>query len=235
MAAIVGAATRHRTVEVGGDIPHLAEWERILRSWHDVIDEYIRQVTARLGYSDVPWWFNERANVGILAGAIWRAGPGHVCLEEYSVERGTGDDRGPGRCDLWLQTPSTSWDLEAKAMWPNTADGWNDDVLSSRLDVAKEQLKSIPRGDRADCGIAACFVLPKFVRRDDDEGYRDDALRVLDRLRSIASSRRRGPRVILGAYILDDDEAVALAAHDGSVYPGVIFVGRQVRGYGSGE
>ncbi|GAB5561826.1 MAG: hypothetical protein SynsKO_34730 [Synoicihabitans sp.] len=55
---------------------------------------------------DVPWWYNERALLGVLAGAIWRTGG--LAFEEYTQRKLTRNDRKDvgGRVDLWFSTKS---------------------------------------------------------------------------------------------------------------------------------
>ena len=82
----------------GGKLKH---WNKMILEWHRVIEDY-----GRLVGDDAPYWYNERANISILAGAAWRSGK--LALEEFGHEKSDKKgqyrgDRWMGRCDLWLK------------------------------------------------------------------------------------------------------------------------------------
>jgi hypothetical protein len=59
-----------RGVHFGSLSPVLKYWQVLNESWEG---------------GDVPWWYNERASVGFLAGAVWKYG-GWV-MEEFGAEK----------------------------------------------------------------------------------------------------------------------------------------------------
>lgn len=94
-------------------------WSGLLDEWAANIERYIKFTNG-----DVPYWYKERANVSILAGAAWRSGL--IALQEFESEKqtpeGKSDHQEPntwkGRCDLYICTPTHQDDLvEAKYKW----------------------------------------------------------------------------------------------------------------------
>jgi hypothetical protein len=62
---------------------------------------------------DVAYWYNERATLSTLAGALWLSGG--LVLEEYCTTRGSdGPDSGAGRTDLWCRLEGAEYTVEAK-------------------------------------------------------------------------------------------------------------------------
>lgn len=92
------------------------ELENLLNAWVKAI---VRYTTANK--HDNPWWYNERASLSVLAGAAWTL-KNWLALEEFSTLKRhrtlePGVDSGSlrnGRCDLFVQSPNTSFAIEAK-------------------------------------------------------------------------------------------------------------------------
>jgi len=92
------------------------ELEELLNAW---IKAIVRYTTANP--QDNPWWYNERASLSVLAGAAWTLKRWHA-LEEFSTFKRyrtlePGVNSGSlrhGRCDLYVQSPGTSFAIEAK-------------------------------------------------------------------------------------------------------------------------
>jgi hypothetical protein len=82
------------------------------------IDEYIKTYhRPELGKSELPYYFNERANIGLLAGGIWRGDPGNLVLEEYGAPKKSDEGEYRGRFDFWCRAQGCSIYLEAKQTW----------------------------------------------------------------------------------------------------------------------
>ncbi|MGT8855998.1 hypothetical protein [Enterobacter sp. 186315] len=92
------------------------ELEILLKAWVKAIVRY-----TSANQRDNPWWYNERASLSVLAGAAWTLKDWHA-LEEFSTYKRfrtlePGVDSGAlrsGRCDLYIQSPDTSFAIEAK-------------------------------------------------------------------------------------------------------------------------
>ena len=101
--------------------------KRRLLNLHGILEEWT-EIVARMGRKwnksgDVPWWYNERADLSLFAGAVWRAG-GDVMEEFSSEKRKIGKTTGrlhssyTGRVDLYFETPNRSdYYLECKSIW----------------------------------------------------------------------------------------------------------------------
>ncbi|MDE8756762.1 hypothetical protein PZA22_19965 [Pectobacterium polaris] len=102
-----------KRIEVQGSDKEL---ESLLSAWVKAIVRY----TSANEY-DNPWWYNERASLSVLAGAAWTL-KNWLALEEFSTLKRhrtlePGVDSGSlrhGRCDLFVQSPNTSFAIEAK-------------------------------------------------------------------------------------------------------------------------
>ena len=92
------------------------ELEILLSAWIKAVERY-----TNANDRDNPWWYNERASLSVLAGAAWTLKNWHA-LEEFSTQKrlrtlDSGVDSGSlrhGRCDLYVQSPETSYAIEAK-------------------------------------------------------------------------------------------------------------------------
>jgi len=84
--------------------------ERVFHKLIDLTEEFCRNVK-----NDAPYWYNERANVSFLAGAIWRCGG--MCLEEYASDKTWEKEKYPGRTDIWFYLDGKEYIAEAKFGW----------------------------------------------------------------------------------------------------------------------
>ncbi len=86
--------------------------EPVLIQWLKIHREYIEEFSCE----DALYWYNERANVSTLAGAMWKCGG--FALEEYSSLKGEDDDtQKKGRVDLYLYNHGKDAICEAKMKW----------------------------------------------------------------------------------------------------------------------
>lgn len=114
---------------------------------------------------DAPWWYNERASLSILAGAIWRSG--YLAFEEYSDEKWL--HRGPkrttytGRCDLYFELGHKGYVVEAKQGWSG---GSSDHDVQKRirktLQAAHQAASRMSAGGRDQERLALAFIVPRF-------------------------------------------------------------------------
>lgn len=129
----------------------------VLQEWIKVVEEY-----SMAFKNDACWWYNERANVGILAAAAWRTA-GWLSLEEYSTtkhgEKGVSKN---GRSDLYVGKANhkTNFAIEAKAAWQDIG-GNNTGQISKQIDLAWRDAGNLLK-DAAEKRVAACFVMPRI-------------------------------------------------------------------------
>lgn len=126
--------------------PILKHWQQLNVAWKD---------------GDVPWWYNERASVGILAGAIWKYG-GDWILEEFGATKLAGPRKKKiysGRCDIAFGVDGQDFWVEAKQCWPNLNGKNTSQTVETNLRVASEQAKSGKQ--RGYQRLAIVFATPK--------------------------------------------------------------------------
>lgn len=65
--------------------PKLEFLRPVLERWFDCIDRY----NAVRGDNDTPYWYDEKANLGLLSAAAWMAENGHAAAHtDPQTERG---------------------------------------------------------------------------------------------------------------------------------------------------
>ncbi len=116
----------HVTKKVKAQIG-LEPWNQILDEWIKIHQQYIEDDE----FDDCMYWYNERANVGVLAGAIWKSGG--IALEEYSSYKTKATEENEdteeaetrkitklreGRVDLYFYTQNHQYIVEAKHLRP---------------------------------------------------------------------------------------------------------------------
>jgi len=144
-----------------------------LRSLEPVLKEYQRVIVSlgsrwAVESEDVPWWYNERASLSILAGAIWRA---HGwAFEEFSTLKSSRDaaqvrGESSGRCDINFAFRGHEYAGEAKQCWPKLQDGKRafGEVKLSLQAALKDGQRIPPWGIPI---LAIVFVSPRIPRGD---------------------------------------------------------------------
>ena len=147
-------------------IPHNYVWSKrglplrsVLVEWVNVIDELAKRWQKD---RDVPWWYNERADLSTLAAGIWRSG-GHA-LEEFSTEkRKIGETTGrlfgnyTGRLDMYFETAGgANFYVECKSCWSGIGQPGVKQVNRIRklLEVARQDVKKFhPHGGGRRLGV----------------------------------------------------------------------------------
>lgn len=119
---------------------------RNIGHWNALIEEWILSIErfSRITNGDAPYWYNERANIGVLSAAAWRCG--RIALEEFQYEKidvsssGETDEtiqkKWNGRCDLWISSDRTAEIVEAKFKWLNMRSEKITELATSCLDQA---------------------------------------------------------------------------------------------------
>src|SRR4051794_10797989 len=92
--------------------PRLPFLRPLLHRWIKLNQE----LTRRWAHDpDVPWWYNERASVGLFAAAAWLE-EGHA-FEEYSGSKRKEKGHSAGRFDLEFSVRKHEFRAEAKQCW----------------------------------------------------------------------------------------------------------------------
>ena len=91
-----------------------AELKKTLRHWIKCMEQFATYEQLRGNYT--PFWYNERAHVGFLAGGAWRANQQNFALEEFRTQKHKGKGKAAGRGDLLLKLDDTLLCCECKAV-----------------------------------------------------------------------------------------------------------------------
>jgi len=96
------------------DGSNLSHWSVLLKHWHLLIKHYCVLMEDD---EDAPYYYTERANTGVLAGAAWRAG--WIALQEFGARKRA---KSIGYSDLWICSSSQEMDeyIEVKQEWSLT-------------------------------------------------------------------------------------------------------------------
>ncbi len=143
----------------GIQIGSLQTLRPVLKKWQEIIERRDVKNIER----DAPWWYNERASISQLAGAVWLCG-GWVSeefgTEKVSVQRQK--EKFNGRCDIAFGLRRKNFWGEAKQCWPA--------LLHENLQAKEMVEKHLRRacnevleGITQDyAGLAITFVSPKI-------------------------------------------------------------------------
>jgi hypothetical protein len=120
---------------------------------------------VRAWQGDLPWWYNERASVSVLAGASWLSGG--IAFEEYTADKRTGKKRHPifsGRVDLYLRVKGEQFIAEAKYFWSGATfvNSTTTNTLRERLKEACNDIRMCPPNGQRRLGIL--FATPYIAK-----------------------------------------------------------------------
>jgi len=119
--------------------------------------------------ADLPYWYNERTNVGNLALATYQLSG--FPLQEFSCVKGKGASRSDGRADLYVRLPRkglssrseyVDLNIESKQIWRSLHLGEQaTEAIKNKLAVVMRDCKAIKDPDwKVKLGVGLLFVLP---------------------------------------------------------------------------
>jgi hypothetical protein len=142
----------------------------VLREWQKAMERLSNDFKP----DDVPWWHNERAWVGVLAAATWKAGG--RAFEEYSDEKIKRPKKGrpkkvSGRVDLWIRIGSKEYVIEAKHIYVNiggrkSLPKINDAIKVLRSDISRVRAYPGQKKLRMVC-VTPCLIKSKGEQIDE--------------------------------------------------------------------
>ncbi len=209
------------------------ELEILLSAWIKAIVRY-----TSFNKRDNPWWYNERASLSVLAGAAWTLKNWHA-LEEFSTQKRfrtleLGVDSGSlrhGRCDLYVQSPDTSFAIEAKHTVQSIgarSDGFT--FANRALRKAWEDSGDLSKWE-ADRRFAVTFIVPSIPLTEvlgDEAGEENVCVRKVERA---VNERLTDQLGFFGATTKLTDFAFVFPqignpnyVQRGRYYPGVVIV-----------
>ena len=192
---------------------------RLFYFWHKLLKEYELEFDKHKLH-DLPYWYIEPTNVGLLALAAKKAG-GYP-LVEYSTKKGHKAPR-KGRVDLWvLDDMGNTFNFEAKQRWVsvhNKNDKKIAEMVNEKFNGAVKAVNDLI--EKPDFSVALVFVVPYSTpKRDfDTASFRE----VILENRSIEADFRaiHFCREDIWRKAEDEDE--------GRYYPCIAVVGRYVK------
>jgi len=143
-------------------------WKPVLKEWASLMDRYVDAHEN----DPAPFAYNERANVGLLAGAILLSHKKkNHCLEEYTARK----TDSKGRVDLWAVVKEETYLAEAKfgrsscqnghPFFTSVRQSTESENVSVRdmLDAAMNQAASYT-SDEPSFHVAAAFIVPDITK-----------------------------------------------------------------------
>lgn len=136
----------------------LSHWDAMLTQWASSIEKF-----CLIAEGDAPYWYNERANVGVLAHAAWR--DGCVVLEEFQSEKGfKNKTKWYGRGDLWLRNKGRDELVEAKFSWVSLkARRELSQIVDEYINLATKDAARSRGGNNKQIAIGVAFF-PVYVK-----------------------------------------------------------------------
>lgn len=146
------------------NLPAVNRLRPIMKQWAQNIERYCRDIKDKDG-SDAPYYYNERANLSLLAAAAWQSGV--IALEEYPAVKISKRAKSQRcRTDLFFALGGEDGlQVEAKLRWMRASMG---DATAARrirkgIDAA---LRAAERNTESDARIACTFFVPLFPKTD---------------------------------------------------------------------
>lgn len=165
-------------IKLNDKIEEISIWNHILRQWQKINRDYLEDNN----FSDSLYWYNERANISCLAGAIWKIGG--YALEEYTATKG--EDKKYGRIDLYFSIDEIEYIIEAKHQWlhfntkiKNFSDFRKD--IKYYLDEAINDCKNSMLNNEINNGVGLVFITPywdiKLNKNEELKKFEDELLK----------------------------------------------------------
>jgi hypothetical protein len=170
---------------------------------------------------DVPWWYNERASISVLAGAVWRRGNRETdyAFEEYgSTKKGVDGNDCAGRQDVEFSFVGTRYIAEAKQCYIPIMKDDLSAVISRAMQKAEKDIKRCddPYGARR---LAITFGAPYISEKRANE---------IDARMSGFIKKASSVAADLTAWVFP--RLAARPVVKGRIYPGVVVWIKEVTG-----
>ena len=191
----------------------LAPLRPVLRRWLTSIPEFNTYHEQAHDQPDYPFWYGERASVGLLAAAAWGDG---VSLEEFTARKG----RRLGRADLWLLLHGEGFSIEAKQIWISIGSRAQQSAakaIDRELRAAVKEARRLPTSRLWGHRLGAAFVVPWLPSSEREE----IDIRVTRFLKEVIDQESQG------AWWFDT--GVEPSVDDRCLYPGVVLLFKSSR------
>lgn len=133
--------------------PKLEFLRPLLERWFDCIDRY----NAVRGDNDTPYWFDERANLGLLSAAAWMAEM--VTLQDAPTRKQNEEGERNVSADLFIASTEERAFIQATQRWPKV----NSLNLTQPLSEVTSDAKRISYA--SDLKLGCLFVSPQKAQQ----------------------------------------------------------------------
>lgn len=192
----------------------LSHWDPLLEEWLLTMERYSRIMKGE----DAAYWYNERSNIGVLAGAAWRCG--RIALEEFQLKKGFRNrEKRNGRCDLWIATEADEEYIEAKFRWIALRSVNVERIVEESLRIATLDAKRT-RGNDTDTKAIALGFFPVYV----SNRWTND----LDELIASAVKKVLSIDYHAVAWCFPKEVRRGIVSVNGNLRPGIILVAKNV-------
>ncbi|MBU4313823.1 MAG: hypothetical protein KJ821_03400 [Actinobacteria bacterium] len=190
-----------------GKLKHI---EALLSKWVKMHESFCNYSTK-----DSLYWYNERASISTLAGAVWKCS--EFSLEEYRTIKKYRKGSWSGRADLWFTWRKREYYVETKQTWISLSKKSNVSTATGRINKALQnaikEAAYIEKEEGQALGLV--FVIP-YIRSTESD-HMDSRLKIL-----IEQVEKVNYEIM--AYTFPT--TCRLLESDNYIYPGVVLVGR---------
>lgn len=150
----------------------------VFSRWSDCIKDYIKCTNG----DDIPYWWNERANISLLAGAAWRQ-RGFIALEEYPSKREVKEEIKDCRIDLYIGNKPHDIVIEFKQGWlqPKTTDYQLRQIVSKARHSVQDRYEAEYRTG----GVYWTVMIPIIYNNDDVKSIIDEQIKRIRKIKNI--------------------------------------------------
>lgn len=133
--------------------PKLEFLRPVLERWFDCIDRF----NAVRGDNDTPYWYDEKANMGLFSAAAWMAEM--VTLQQTSTRKQNEEGERNSRADLFIASTEERAYLQTTQRWPRV----NNLNLTQALQDITSDAKRISYS--SDLRLGCLFVAPQKAQQ----------------------------------------------------------------------
>lgn len=134
--------------------PRFSDWLEVFKLYDGTHFDFYEKTT------DLAWWYTERPNISILAGAVWRAGG--LAFEEFVGKKDRGKGKYSGRFDALFSLEDRTFVAEAKHHWLALRSKDRTGVIKAQAKLARKDMRALKKYKGHDYRMALVFTSPTF-------------------------------------------------------------------------
>lgn len=192
----------------------LKHWVPLCEEWLLSIERYSRIMEG----GDAAFGYNERANIGLLAGAAIRCGS--IALEEFQSTKLHDKEEKRGRADLWICNENSQEEIiEAKFKWLSLNSRNEVTLVQGVLNAACDDAIKSRCGDKDVNGVGVAFI-PLYIKETKVDNLGEQ-------VENILQSLDKNIKCDLMVWCCPKEEAT-YAFDNGDITPGIIMLAKKV-------